>query len=462
MVRMSGLNDKLIHRWKHAQHNPELRPIETLSEVYTSGVKEELSKLAELMADVNPVEIVTAINHDAERDKWLEQAMQGKFTTPELRYNRALLEMLQQKQPTLAKVVPQLRLAMADLPHDPAGAALQKLIQARITNANLLLLAADGIRRGSVTAVKAAFIEIYGVPNRHLVKRAQAIIEGQKATTDYVVHDAALLSRDEQKRLMAIKLGAEAVRRIFLWAAEQYGLAQTRPVLIQEGVTAVDVRDTARDGACVVIPANYEKPALKIPQLVAHEIGCHWRDSENMKSLVPMLGSGALKPFDELFYEGHAVEAEYAIDLRAKGVVKDTLRLCYPIAIQLAYHNQFLFEETARALYELLRFKHEARETTLREVWQATYRVYRGNPRMLMRSGYAFTKDRGYYTGQLLAHDLKAAGMACLLDYGTLSLKDLSVLMPVFRMQPAEEMPYPPKDLAAELYRRLLAGEFLN
>lgn len=462
MKKTSGLNDKLIQRWKHAQRKTNLLPLEVLNETYTAAMREALDKLAEIASTISPVEVVTATNHGAERDKWLERAMKGEFTTPEFEYNRDLLEAIWQKRENLDLVNAEVRSAMAELPQDPAGKALRELIEARLTDVKSIIRLAGAILKGDVLAAKNATTAIYGLPSDRLVRRAKEVIASQK-TGKLITQPNPILSEAERKRLAEIKLDAEAVRRVFLWAAEEYGLAGTRPILVREGVTAVTVHDAASEGAGVIIPATYEKDALHVPQLVSHEIGCHWRDSENMKLWIPQLGSGALKPLDELFYEGHALTTAYEIDLRVKGFVKEARQLYYPVAIKMAYKGELLFEETAQALYDLIKSESEPKEVTLQNVWQTTYRVYRGSPQMKQRSGYAFTKDRAYYAGRLLTQDLETAGLGYLLDYGTLSVKDLSVLMPVFQLRLDDgAMPYPEKDLTLTLYHKILKGEFLS
>lgn len=462
MEKASGLNSKLVGRWKHAQRQTDLRPIEALNELYTARVADALSELAELAKDISPVEMVTATNHGVERDKWMEQAMKGEFTTPIFEYNRDLLVKIRQRRAGLNWVEANLVFALKELPQDAAGNALRKLAKARLNDVKSIIGAADAIYRGDPDEARAYMTSIYGVPSERLVRRAKETIKAQNAGELIRLPEKPLLSKDEQGRLAAMKLDAEAVKRVFLWATDAYGLTGTRPILIRPGVTAMTVHDASSEGASVVIPEDYEKSALQIPQLVGHEIGCHWRDSENVRRLVPQLGGGSLKPLDELFYEGHAAATEYDIDLRYKGIVRETRRLYYPVAIKMAYWGDMLFGETARALYDIIKSESEPAETTLGDVWQTTYRVYRGNPRMKARSGYAFTKDRAYYAGRLLAHDLKAAGLGYFLDYGTLSVKDLSVLAPVFQMQTGGELPYPERDLTTELYQKLLKGEFLS
>lgn len=461
MEKTSGLNDNLIKKWKNAQRRPHLRPIETLSNLYTVNLTEALGELAEIAGTISPVEMVTAVNHGVERDKWLEQAWKGKFTTPEFKYNRELLEVIWQKRNKLGSAEAKINAALSGLTEDPAGNVLRKLVEARLEDVKSIVGVAGAILKGDALAAKSGMLAIFGLPSMRLIRRAKAMIETQKAG-NYATHERTILTESARKQLAEIKLDANAVRRVFLWAAEEYGLSGTRPIVVREGATAVTVYDAAIGGASVVIPADYEKNALQMPQLVAHEIGCHWRDSENMKLWLPQIGSGALKPLDELFYEGHAVTTEYEIDLRAKGVVREIRRLYYPVAIDFAYKEELLFGETAQKLYEIVKSEAEPKEATLQDVWRTTYRVYRGNPQMRVRSGYAFTKDRAYYAGRLLAHDLKATGLGYLLDYGTLSVNDLTTLMPVFQLKSDGKMPYPDQDLTTDLYRRLLRGEFLG
>lgn len=448
-------------KWISSQKRTDLLPIETLREAYTPSLREALEALAEVANKLNVVELVTAINHNTERDKWLEQAERGIFTTPELHYNRELLEQVLQVQAALdEKITPMFTALHNELATSPAGEALAKLAQLRLTGVRMILQMADAMLDGDAERASAAMLWCYGLPESEVVEAARAAIEERKAGR-FVRQPEPRLSVEEQERLRAIKLDAEAIRKVFLWAAEEYGFAGTRPIVISDQATAIDVRDVSSEGPIVVIPADQTSTALQIAPLTVHEVGCHWRGSENMKLILPLMGGGTLKPVDELVYEGDAVWQAYQVDLENQGFVKETRRLYYPIAINYAFSKRASFAETARMLYETVRFDGEPAEETLKDVWRVVYRTYRGNPQMDRQIGYVFSKDRAYYAGRLLAAELHKVGLGYLMDYSTLAMRDLDILTEKFSLRPRSGMPYPAqKDMANRLYEKLLNSEF--
>lgn len=461
MTKATYLRCNRLEKWIHNQGTPLLRTsIEELPAVWTPSFQEILEELAEITGKINLVEMTTATNHNAERDKWLEEARKGNFTTPDLRYDRDLLKQVCQYHEQLEKkITPRLRAFLRTTSEKPMANALARLAISRLNNAQAMTELAKAMLDGDADKARTAVRWCYEMPEAETIRYAKQAIEDRKAGR-FVRQNQPKLSTEEQDRLKAMKLDAEAIRKIFLWAARKYGIAQSRPIVISETATAVDVRDVSSEGPIVVIPAKETTNGLRIVPLTIHEVGCHWRDSENSKRLIPMLGAGALKATDETLYEGHAVWEAYQTNLAQQGFVKESRRLYYPVAIDYTSQMKATFNETAQMLYELIRCDSESPEETLADVWRVTYRTYRGNPQIDQRTGYVFPKDQAYLAGRLMAENLSKAGMEYLLEYGTLSPLDLDALTRVFYLKPEGGMPYPAQaDLADHMYAKLLKGE---
>lgn len=462
MTENRTIGNSWATKWISNQKRTDLLPVEALREAYTPQLQDALETLAEIAGKLNAVEMVTATNHNTERDKWLEAALKGKIGTPDLRYNHELLEQVRRNKPILdGKIKPMFAALSRELATNPVGEALMRLAQLRLTGVDMLVQMADAILSGNAERASTAMLWCYGLPETEVVEAAKVAIEDRKAGR-LIQGKPAMLSAAEQEHLEATKLDAEAIRRVFLWAAGEYGFAETRPVVVSDRAAAIDVRDVSSEGPIVVIPADQETSGLRIAPLTVHEVGAHWRDSENMKQILPLMGGGALKPIDELLYEGHAVWQERQVKLASQGFIKETRSLYYVVAIDYAFRRKASFAGTAKMLYETVRCDGEPAEATLKDVWRVVYRTYRGNPRMDRQIGYVFSKDQAYYAGRLLAGSLSEAGLGYLLDYSTLTVRDLNILTERFSLRPqGGSMPHPAQDdMAMRLYTKVLNGEF--
>lgn len=444
-------------RWARAQRRNNLLPIEELREVSTPQLECALDELGEIAGKLNMVEMVTAVNHNTERDKWLELARQGKFTTPHLEYNVDLLKDAVAKKTAVEKAAANITAACAGLPATVVGGDLRALANNRVAEVNSMISAADAILRKDALTAGRKMIALYGLPTN--VNEVKRIIDAHRNGSP-VATAQPIYSTEERDKLARIQLDAEALRKLYVWVARRYGIADSRPVVVSDQATSPDVRDVSSEGPIVVIPADFTLKGTSAAAHVIHEVGCHWRDSENVQRLLPKVGAGALKPVDELLYEGHATWEGRRVNLCVNGQVKLSRAFYYPVAIHYAYHNEALFAETARYLYDFIKSEDVPVEQTLDNVWRVTYRVYRGNPQMERRSGYVYTKDRAYFQGRQLAQELKDAGLGYLLNYGTLAMRDLAILVNHFKMVPQGGFPYPEEPvLYREICTKLLKGE---
>ncbi len=456
-----NLGSSRADKWIRDQKRTDLMPIEALRTAYRPLLIEAFEALSEIAGKISAVELFTAIDHNKWRSEWLERALRGEFITPNLHYNEDLLRQVSQNKATLEqKVVPLFTAACKEVAVSPAGQVLAQLAMDRLTDTSMLIQLAQAMLDGDADKASSALRTCYGLPNREIVEYAKAAIEDRKVGR-YTRSEQTALSAEERARLEAIQLDAEAIRRAFIWAAEEYGFAETRPVVVSDTATTFDVRDSSSEGPVVLVPADQTADGIYIGSLVVHEAGSHWRNSENMKHLVPWVGSGALKSVNELVYEGDATWRDHKVKLASKGFVKEDRGLYYQVAIWYTYHEKASFTETAQMLYNLLHCDNESPEATLKDVWQVTYRVFRGNPRIDLKTGYVNPKDRAYLAGRLLATELNEAGVGHIMEYSTLSESDLDLLTEKFDLRPQGGMPYPAQDdMAMRLYKKLLSGEF--
>lgn len=456
---------------KENQERQDLLPINALRQAYTPRLEDTLAALAEVASSLNPVEILTATNHQAESEKWVEAALSGNFTNPVFEYNWELLRQVTRYGgassliPTLMDQVKEARRELEVIYDTSATWALSSLLQKRFREIdNTLGLAIDLLTLGHCQS-RFGFGSsyTYGIPSVETGEFARKAIEDQKHGRYYLT-GTPLLTNEQRQRLEAMHLDAEAIRATFLWVADKYGFTADRPVVISDSASSIDVRDTSSGGPVVVIPAGRKVDGLKLVGLALHEVNCHWRSSVNTGAILPGLGSGPLKPLDEVLYEGAAVYADRTAMLASRGYVKDIRSLYYVVAIQYIDHQMRIhpdrampsFAETAKALYDTIQCDRVSKEETLKIVWRVTYRVYRGNGDT-SKPTFMFTKDHAYLTGFLLARELVDKGLGYILEYSTLSLEDLCCLAPHFQLEPTSSLPYPAQDdLMMQLYDRLL------
>lgn len=446
--------------WITNQAKLGLIPIEELRGAYTPQLIEFLESLGELAAKFNLVEIVTATNHNAERDKWLEAAEQGDFITPTFQYNDELLRNVAEHRDVIQeRFVPALQ---AMKPTNQAEEVLHSLATERMLNVATIIDVANCILLKQARHANWKLAQTFTKPHHDVLQLALSLVE-KRQNGQPLIESEARISPEEQYRLAAIHLDAEAIARVFRWAADEYGFGKTRPVVVSETATAVDVRDTSSEGPIVVIPADQMADGLSILALTMHEVGCHWRDSENMQELLPLMGAGALKPVDELIYEGHAVWQDQNIKLATRGYVKPTRSVYYPLAMGYAKQTRS-FARTAELLYDDIRSDFEPTIVTLRDVWRVTYRVFRGHPCPADRAAeYVFPKDYAYLGGRVLAESMCEHGMEHIMEYGTLSAKDITILSQDVDLRPQQAMPYPRRDdIITTLRQKLLRGEFVS
>lgn len=405
-----------------------LIPLSGVQEYYTPEFKQLLTNLGKFAQTMNIVEMVTPINAGAEKQIWLEQARSGKWTNPVFQYDQGLLASIADIEKQLIILLKMKDAAMRTVSNEEAGRALREIADSRFREIEATVQLARCILDEDDNRARRILWKIYGCPTISVVAEAEnfaklLISNEGKSQQDSV--DLKIIRR----RLKALELNAEQIRENFIWMAEQCGLNGTRPVEISEVTTAIDVRDKSSRGAVVSIPADRKVDGMKLIKLVGHEILCHWSDSERAAQALPLLGGGALKPADEVLYEGHATLTDYHVGYSLGDKVSSRQSPFYILAMTQARAGM-TFAETAAYVYELIRPTKLSDEAAMTQTWTTCLRIFRGSHKSCDNSKhhYAFTKDRAYFEGRLIAEELHDQKLDSILEVSTLSKNDIDVL----------------------------------
>lgn len=402
-------------------------PLSVMPDYYTSGLQDFLGDLGEIAASMNIVEMVTPINAGSEKKKFLEKALAGRPVNPSFQYNTELLGKVAGLYEPTREIMNRLKEVTAELSNEEPGRILAEMTAARCREIANLSVIAGRILNGRIEPASRLLYEIFDLPCQEVIEMAGThAIELAKGMG--VVRNDSPEREAKRRALEAMEFDAEKIREVFVWAAEQCGIAGSRPVEIDPLATAIDVRDKSSRGAVVVIPEARKVDGGKLVELTGHEICCHWGDSTRAGLVLPFLGSGDLKPSNEVLYEGYAVMVDYNTRLHLGKDATCYQSPWYILAIDLAVSGCD-FREMAQALYRLVRPTTTSDKAAWNTVWGACYRVKRGS------SGadreYVFMKDAAYFEGRILAEGLCKKGLSNVLEIATISPADLELLEPV-------------------------------
>ena len=436
----------------------------SLSEIvkyYTPEFRELLNELGEIAKTMNIVEMVTPLNAAEERKKWLEQAENGAYTNPQFQYNGRLLAEIANKESALQELTQKMGKMTKQLSAEDPGRVLTELAWRRRDELEATIWLAQCMLQGDDSNADAALVLIYGAPEDLTVAAAHDYAKAMASGKAYRQRDTPQLKTVREK-LQKVFCDAKRVQEEFIWVAEQSGIAQTRPVEIDPIATAVDVRDKSSRGPIVVIPAGYEAYGVTLVRLCAHEILCHWADSERAARALPLLGGGALKPADETLYEGHATWAGNATGMMLGEKTQRQRLPFYIIAMSLA-RKGMNFADVATALYEIIRPTEATDKAALELTWKTCMRVFRGSHgnQDNALAHYAFTKDRAYFEGHLVAERLHDQGFDSILDVATLSLGDIELLKTVVQFERRTDSFVRMGSILQEQVSRLIDEEFV-
>lgn len=430
----------IVENIREGQKKAEI-PISEAKGLMSGNLREALEELAEISAGLNLVEMVTPVNATEEKEKWLELARKGLFTDPVFQYNTDLLETVRARKTRLQNLEGDFLRRSESLKYEqPKSRTINSIALSRFQETEMIIRSAEVILGQDVPYLNMVMGTIFPEVQSELLEvantEAKRLINPSEEATGK--RDFALLSKADRLKLQEMKLDAEEIRNYFWIVAKQYGIEMTRPIEVSTSATSIDVRDKSSVGPIVVVPHTREVSGLKLLELIAHEVEGHWRASENAQAILPLIGGGALKPNDETFYEGHAMLLEHRAKFMLKGVKDEMAKPWYILAINFA-KSGCSFSDTAVKLFPQIRTTTKDDDIAYKQVWGICMRVYRGLSNTHDNSKkYAFTKDQAYFSGRMLAEDLFDAGLEHLLEFSTLSIRDLETLSQVFKIKPTD------------------------
>lgn len=429
-----------------------------MADYYTQELKSFLNELGEVARTMNIVEMVTPVNAAEEQQKWLELAKNGQWTNPEFQYNSTLLADTARKSTIAKEVIGKMKVTLGTVSNDDPGKVLANLVESRCQELLATTTAAQYLLYGDDCVTNAALRGIFGTPSSATIAEAHEYAECLADGRGKTQADNQQL-KIIRERLNSMEFNAEQIRENFIWMAGQCNIANTRPVIVDVFATAIDVRDKSSRGAVVSIPADRKVNGMKLVELTGHEILCHWCDSERASCVLPLLGGGALKPSNEVLYEGHATLIDYHTHFFLGDKAPQQQMPFYIIAMNLAMDGMS-FAEVAPMLYEKIRLTKPSDQAALAQTWTTCFRVFRGsNGENSQTKKYAFTKDRAYFEGRRLAEKLHLQQLDSVLELGTLSEQDIEILKTVVEFERRDDGLRQIKALLQRFVQHLLNDE---
>lgn len=435
-------------------HTKERVKFSQLRQVLPGPMLQIIQEIGRKIAPINILETITPTNHATERQKWLERAQQGEFTCPQFQYNQELLKKLAELEGPIACAKTRCRQWIQHTSSGVVANTVMQIVDRRVREAANAVKIAQGILEQDDARTAQAMAEIYGLPQPDTLALAYAYTLEMMNGVD-TIRQSPLITQQEIRRLKELHYDAKQVVEIFAWAAERCGFSKTRPIMVDEQVIVTSVRDRSTRGPMVLIPKTASYTGMRILGLVAHEVLCHWRDSENID-----IFSKNLQSADERFYEGHAMYEQSQVELLFQG---ETKRLALPwrvIGIDLA-KNGANFAKTAREVLDFVLETEQDARTALDKTWKTCMRIFRGATNTAENKvGYAFPKDRAYFEGEALVNKLCLQGVGDLTEFAALTVDDVEQLAQVVDLDTAG-LPYQlPERIICELYEKIMGGDF--
>lgn len=370
---------------------------------------------------LNPVELITPVNVDDEKELWIAAANEGKFSNPQFKYDHKKLAQA---------VIHGVQLSGASnilfnccSPITDIDRAILEILHHRVNDALCTANMAASILLGSNAGGRFAQ-RIYGTPDELLVAECLQAARRNELAEELPVK----FTPDQRAKLKEHKYDASGIQQEFLRVVNLHAF-KNWSVIISDQATAIDVRNKTSYGhPQVAIPITRKVDGLKLAELIGHELECHLRDSANAEALfAEHLSHAPLSPLipllaksdNELFYEGHAKLSDVAINGGAA-----LPKPYYTLAIDAALRNQS-FAEIGEYIYRLRIENGEKKTSAIKGAWTAAYRAMRGSFNTL--GGYAFTKDYAYWAGYQLAREVQRSAPHYL-NYASLTYEEIELL----------------------------------
>lgn len=426
-----------------------------LPETLPESLLKTMREVGQSVATINVLEAITPINQAEERQKWLAAA-ETEFTNPHFEYDEDLLSKIAELEPIVQRSMAQCEHLMRTTARNAVANTVAWITKKRVSEALNAISIAQGILERDDRMASKAMELIYGLPDTSAVDSAYQYAM-ELVTDNGMLSQRPVVSEKDMQRLSEVKYNAEQAKQAFVWVAQQCGFAETRPVEVHSNVSVINVRDRSSQGAMVMIPKGATYSGTRLLALTAHEILCHWRNSENIH-----IFSKNLQSSDELFYEGCAMYAQSKVELMFQGKTK---RMTLPwriIAIDLA-KNGADFSKVAQGLYPMILDIEKNKQAALMETWKSAYRIFRGSTNTENnRLGYAFPKDRAYFEGKALVTAMHQSGLGAWTEFGAMTTDDLFALSQVVSLNPAKLKYQYPENLIMNMYEKIVGGDFAS
>ena len=370
---------------------------------YSSRLRSSLiQELVDILARLNPVEIVTPANVADAKENWIRDVNERRFfRNPTFVYDEQKLVKISNYYSRLIEIKYHLRHNV--LPESALDQAIFDIIMIRIKQGILATELAASIRLEDDIRTSAISQRIYGDPSTIQIIKCYDVINGNTFPFEGISPSSSF-SENEQKQLKSQKFNAAAIEKWFTAALDYYDIPNWN-IEIGEQFSAIDVRTKNSSGQpTIAIPAKRTVNGLKLLELIGHEIESHLRSVENARSLfLEHVGSSSplaplalifAKSDDELLDEGQAKLS----DVRINGL-EAIPTVFYSIAIDQARRGHS-FSDVAETIFGLCVDKAgDSHTTAASRSWTYTYRIFRGATDTSATKGYYFPKDYVYLAG---------------------------------------------------------------
>lgn len=416
--------------------------------------KGSVSRLAEILSKLNPVEIVTPVNAKSAKETWINCASGdlSVFSNPTFEYSNNVLKEIVAYHDELVRYRSVFNYGL--IPDLPGEDAMKAILIARIDSAIAATELAASIYIKDDKASASIAKKLYGLPTSTEIIEAYDAVSPNTPKTP-----KSRFSEEEQEKLKTKKFNAQQIKYWFERTIKLYGFKGWR-VEIDKKYTCIDVRDKNLSGSPVVgIPVDRKVDGLKLLELIGHEIESHLRSSENSIVLIQsILGvDSPLAPLfrimaksdDETLYEGAAKVS----DVKVNGA--SALPLPYAtIACNHAKRGEN-FAEVAKIIFTQRKKAGEDDKKALSGAWTTAYRIFRGSTNT--EAGiYLFPKDYIYRKGYKLACAIEEKEY---LDYSTFTISELQEIFESWPYHDEKSCCYPSLDAVGIIANEILSGK---
>ena len=427
------------------------RPFEQMKADLPKVYVAALERLPALTARFNPVELYTADDVAALKDRYIADYKAGARDNPTFQYTQGVAKLRASlaKDGTSPEAIERelvaMRAAVAEHPveqGDALAGLMRQAVLRKIDDDLSTLLLLQGLEGRDEGKVKQALGTKYGAGVD------DALFDAAKVVFGYLVETQAHASESKSNKgpaepapprggALPPALSAHLSKAESMTAAEfkdavdwmlgryyaMYEAKSGRPfppalkyrVELDDSYSAIDVRDKSSDGPVIGIPDKARSPK-KYLELLRHEIDMHARQSMNGHFMFGF-GGGALKVDEETWYEGLAKHNEIELMRQMFGDDSQPTMPYFTFGIRMAEEGKS-FVEVFEAMVKLRMEAGSSEKLALSNAWNTAYRVFRGHIDTSNPDAYAMPKDQAYLRGWMLQSQLAERGLSYLNEAG--------------------------------------------